>query len=972
MSGGEGDPLIERLRPALDDALRVDLAIAFIFDAGVWLLHDRLVDVLRRPGSRIRIITGDYQGVTEPNALRHLLELPAVASPTESRSTLHVRAYRVKPDRRDSFHPKAWIVHGPDKGFAWIGSSNMSETALRTGLEWSFEITTAEGLSDAREAFEALWEHPATERVDADWIEAYERSRVPPMRGAEALPVAVAEDAPVEPATPRPGIQSEALLKLEQTRLMGERAGLVVLATGLGKTYLSAFDSREFRRVLFVAHREEILTQALQTFRKVRPSARLGLYHGTEKDPKADVLFASVQTLSLDHHLESFHPRHFDYLVIDEFHHASAETYRRVLDYFEPEFLLGLTATPDRMDGFNILSLCEGNEVYRADMPRGIHDGQLSPFRYFGIGDPTEYEKIPWRSYTNERLEATIAIESRARHTLENLEKHAPGRVRALAFCVTKGHADFMAEFFAAHGRTCAAVYSGSRAPRTATLESLARGEIEIVFCVDMFNEGVDIPNIDTVMMLRPTESSIVWLQQLGRGLRRVEGKTLTVLDFIGNHEVFLRRPQMLFETLEIEVGSKDEPWRPGFRAADLPPGVEVHFDLEAQDILTRLREHNAKQGTKAERWYDAFYDVHGVRPNALEAWHAGWLKDLSKKGGGWLAFVASRGHLAPDEIEVFEQLGRFFDELEALKPTKSHELLVLRALLHLEPFPGRVAKRAIAEWIATRARRSAAMTRDLAADATDPSSVQRLLDEAAFPGLLRLGSRKLFTQDAKSIDASRLGKRPTPGLARLIGELVDLHLERYFEDANRSSMKLPLIVGDTGEEIDARFDVETQEDRSTIVFHSRGGKKGADDERNSEYGLGLETILRRLSEAEIDIARIEVDSDEVHRRGLSVQQRTLVLRDQAYPVLMKTVVDHVALARAIGKAARRVGQEPEAGGGNDTRRLRVTLVQDVPAGELWRRLHRPATVVSEARARHETSMPNPTRKRAPAKRTKP
>ncbi len=945
MSGGEADPLIQRLRPALDDALHVDLAIAFIFDAGVTLLHDRLVDILRRPSSVIRIITGDYQGVTEPNALRHLLTLSSIATPNASEPTLHLRAYRVKPDRRDSFHPKVWIVRGRDKALAWIGSSNMSETALKTGLEWSYEIATAEGLVEARAAFDELWQHPATEPIDADWIDAYERNRRPPTRGAEVLPFAVAQDAPVRPVEPRPGIQSEALLKLEQTRQLGERAGLVVLATGLGKTYVSAFDSQPFRRVLFVAHREEILTQALETFRKVRPSARLGLYHGTQKDPHADVLFASIQTLSLDEHLESFEPTHFDYVVIDEFHHAAAETYRRVLDYFEPKFLLGLTATPDRTDGANILSLCGGNEVYRADMPRGIEDGQLSAFRYFGIGDPTEYEKIPWRAYTNDRLTATVAIESRAQHILESLETHAPGRVRALAFCVTTGHADFMAKYFWAHGRACAAVYAGSEAPRTASLESLARGDLEIVFCVDMFNEGVDIPNIDTVMMLRPTQSSVVWLQQLGRGLRHVEGKTLTVLDFIGNHEVFGRRPEMLFETLKITIATRDEPWRPGFRAADLPPGVEIQFDLEAQDILTQLRKQSAKAGTKAERWYAEFYSIHGTRPNALEAWRAGWLKDLSGKGGGWLAFVASRGHLEPDSLGVFEQRRPLLAELEALKEKNIHMLLVLGALLHLEPFPGRIRKRAIAEWIATRARRSPAIMRDLAVDATDAASVERVLETATFAELARLGGGAFFLHDAKFLDASRLANGSASALARLVGELVDLHLERWHEDVSKSSMKLPRMLGDDGAEIDARFDVESHGERTTVVFHSRGDNKSASaGARNTEYGRGLETILRRLGRAEIDIERIEVDSSPLIRRGMPISERTLAIRGRPYPLVTKLVTDHVALARAIGTAMRKIGQEPGASGGNDTKRLRITLVQGVPAGELWRRLRgRPA-----------------------------
>lgn len=945
MSGGEADPLIQRLRPALDDALQVDLAIAFIFDAGVNLLHSRLVDILGRPGSLVRIITGDYHGVTEPNALRHLLALPGIANPNVSPPALHLRAYRVKPDRKDSFHPKAWIVHGHDKGLAWIGSSNLSETALVTGLEWSYEIVSIDGLLEARAAFDELWGHPATEPIDADWIDAYERTRRPPTRGGEALPVAVAEDAPVPAAEPRPGIQREALASLALAHAKGERAGLVVLATGLGKTYVSAFDSRTFRRVLFVAHREEILTQAFETFRKVRPSARMGFYNGADKDSHADVIFASVQTLSGDKHLEAFEPDHFDYIVIDEFHHAGAETYRRVLDRFEPEFLLGLTATPDRTDGFNILSLCDGNEIYRADMPRGIQDGQLSPFRYFGIGDPTEYENRPWGTYTLDRLAATVAIESRARHILETLAKHAPGRVRALAFCVTTGHADFMADYFVAHGRKCAAVYAGSQAPRTASLESLARGDIadiEVVFCVDMFNEGVDIPNVDTVMMLRPTESSIVWLQQLGRGLRRVEGKTLTVLDFIGNHDVFLRRPEMLFETLKIEIEGRVELWRPEFRAVNLPPGVEISFDLKAQDILTQLRKQSAKAGTKGERWYDEFYNIHDERPTALEAWRAGWLKVLSDKGGGWLGFVRSRGHrgLDPDHLGAFEQHRPFFDELEASKGTNSLKFLALRALLHLDPFPGRVRKRAIAEWIATRARRSAAIMREFAEDGTDAAAVEHALETGAFAELAQLGEGAFLRHDAKFVDASRLATGSARALARLVGELVDLHLERWLEDASKSSMKLPKMVGDDGAEIDARFDIEIQGERSTIVFHSGGDKS----ERNPQYHRGLATILLRLSRAEIDIERIEVDSAELVRRRLPISERTLAIKGHTYPLVMKQITDQLALGDAIKTAMRKVGQEPGKSGGNDRRRLRITLVQDVPAGELWRRLHGPAT----------------------------
>lgn len=309
----------------------------------------------------------------------------------------------------------------------------------------------------------------------------------------------------------------------------------MVLATGLGKTWLAAFDSRSFARVLFVAHREEILSQAMGSFRRIRPEARFGRFDGTDKDEEADILFASIQTIGRVGHLRRFAPDAFDYIVVDEFHHASAASYRGLLDHFTPRFLLGLTATPDRSDGADLLALCGDNLVYHCDLFAGIEAGLLAPFRYLGVPDEVDYAQIPWRStqFDPTALEAALATESRAANALEQFTRHRDGP--AIGFCCSVRHAELMAAHFRRHGFRAVAVHSGpASAPRTTSLEQLGRAEIDILFAVDMFNEGVDVPNIGTVLMLRPTESVILWLQQLGRGLRRVEDKVLQVIDYIG------------------------------------------------------------------------------------------------------------------------------------------------------------------------------------------------------------------------------------------------------------------------------------------------------------------------------------------------------------------------------------------------------------------------------------------------------
>ena len=351
----------------------------------------------------MRLLTGDYLDATDPIALVQLLDFEAQNGDIELRVYETHRSKSAITSLPTSFHPKAYIFeHADTTGTAIIGSSNLSKSALSDGVEWNYRVISSrdeQGYEEARAAFERLFYHPATATLTKTWIEDYKLRRkrtLPHIIDTEMTVVVPPVESIVVP-TPH-SIQIEALEALNRTREGGAEAGLVVLATGLGKTWLSAFDSVSFGRVLFVAHREEILNQALETFRRVRPEDYLGRYDGGSKHPDANVLFASIQTLGKQSHLDRFSPDHFDYIVVDEFHHASAATYRRLWRHFQPQFVLGLTATPERSDGADLLDLCDDNLVYRCDLAEGIRRNLLCPFDYFGVPDEVDYRNIPWRS----------------------------------------------------------------------------------------------------------------------------------------------------------------------------------------------------------------------------------------------------------------------------------------------------------------------------------------------------------------------------------------------------------------------------------------------------------------------------------------------------------------------------------------------------------------------------------------------
>ena len=779
---GADDPLLPHLRSCFDRAERADLAVAFILKSGVGLIREHIRDLLNR-GGQVRIVTGDYLDVTDPDALVELRDLGG---------NLQLRVFEA---RTSSFHPKSYVFHDSDGGgTAFVGSSNLTQPALHGGVEWNYRVLRSDadrGFGEVVGAFLELFAHRSTREVDDDWIAAYRSRRRQPLTMPRVIEVV---EEPPEPIPEPHPIQREALAALSETRASGNEAGLVVLATGLGKTWLAAFDSarEEFRRVLFVAHREEILAQAMQTFRRIRPLARLGRYTGQEKSVDADILFASIQTLGRIQHLERFAPDAFDYVVVDEFHHAAARTYRQLIEHFTPQFLLGLTATPERMDGGDLLALCQENLVYRKDVVAGIESGLLCPFRYFGVPDDVDYSNIPWRSsrFDEEELTKAIATNKRAQNALEQFQQR--GGQRALGFCCSQRHADFMAEYFLKAGVRAVAVHAGAAsAPRASALEALAEGRINIIFAVDMFNEGLDIPTIDTVLMLRPTESSIIWMQQFGRGLRKADGKPeLIVVDYIGNHRSFLVKLRSMLQPLmgtvetDAEISAALRLLQQG--RADLPAGCAITYELETINIIqSLLRTRVADDAILA--FYEDFRQRHGVRPTAVELYHSGYNpRSLRRTHGSWMKFLKTMGDLTDGERSVVESVGDFLDAVETTPMTKSFKMLTLLSMLNRDVLTGQIPIAELTQEFRRVARRSETLRADVGPVLEQDAELQKLLEKnpiEAWCGGKGTGDTPYFTWDGKNFQSNFSVTTELRGdFQKLVRELVDWRLAEYLE----------------------------------------------------------------------------------------------------------------------------------------------------------------------------------------------
>lgn len=680
-------PLLHSLLAAINDTQQsseISIAVSFIRNSGWHLLHDALYEALCR-GVSLHIITSDYLNVTEPVALREMMLL------AERGATLQV----YESQGNAGFHLKSYLViqqHDQNRlvGLGLVGSSNISRAALTESLEWNWQINVdgdidspaAQSLLELKGQINTLSKDNRLTTLTHAWIDAYiHRYELNEATNIRLLSGDSVADAAQEKAIPN-SVQFDALEALNHTRQQGFKRGLVVMATGLGKTWLAAFDAKQMQaeRVLFVAHREEILLQAQATFVRMNPNAHTGLYNG-QKQEQADWLFASIQTIGRADHLHQFAQNHFDYIVVDEFHHATAPSYRQLLDYFQPKFLLGLTATPERRDQASILALCDDNLVFERGLRDAIVGNHLAPFHYQGVYDEhVDYEEIPWRNgrFDPDALENAFASMGRARHAYEKW--CALAQTRTLAFCISIRHAEFMADFFKEKGVKAEAVYAGSNTPRNQALKDLEDGKLEVIFSVDLFNEGTDIPSIDTVLMLRATESRIVFLQQLGRGLRKHPQKShLVVIDLVGNHKACLFKPELLNSIFRPGVSNKSKP-----NDVALPDNCFINLEPEVVNLIEQLRYG---QRVKIVDDYRKLKEELGFRPTAVQAFQANFdFTKLRKQHGSWFELMKEEGDLTASELTVLKQLGEFLHKgIEITSLTKSFKIILLQALLELD-----------------------------------------------------------------------------------------------------------------------------------------------------------------------------------------------------------------------------------------------------------------------------------------------
>lgn len=521
----KGTKILSEIISELSKCTEFLISVAFITSSGLTPLLNTL-KALEEKGIKGKIITTDYLNFSEPKALKRLLEF----------KNIEVKLYS-----KENFHTKGYIFKYDDHYKIIVGSSNLTQSALTKNKEWNLKISSLDKGSltiGVIEEFNKLWNDATT--LTLNWIETYEdiyRKQIEYTRNSKVPSITQYKLRPNK-------MQVAAIEGLNSIRDRGEDKALLISATGTGKTYLSAFELRNYnpKRALFIVHREQIAKQALKSFGNVFGDTRsMGLLSGNYKDIDKDFIFCTIQTLSKPEVYESFNPDEFDYIIIDEVHKAGSKSYQTIVDYFNPKFLLGMTATPERSDDFDIFKMFNYNIAYEIRLQEALEEDLLCPFHYFGVTDMNvDGEELKDGSDFN-----LLVAEERVNYIIDKINFYgfSGDRVKGLIFCSNKKEAITLSQLFNIEGfNTIALTGENTQSQRDEAIKRLEQDEkensLDYIFTVDIFNEGVDIPCVNQVIMLRPTQSAIIFVQQLGRGLRKDKSKDyVVIIDFIANYK---------------------------------------------------------------------------------------------------------------------------------------------------------------------------------------------------------------------------------------------------------------------------------------------------------------------------------------------------------------------------------------------------------------------------------------------------
>lgn len=580
------------------------ISVAFVTTSGIATLFNTLLDLELR-GIKGKVLVSQYLNFTQPEALKKLFRFQNIELKIATKTNSHSKGYIFK---KNNYYN---II---------IGSSNLTASALTVNKEWNLKVSglnSSQIVDNTLKEFETDFKEATI--VDETFIKTYEIE----YNNTKALNINKELKSVVKDIVPNQ-MQGEALKNLHQLRLDKKNKALIISATGTGKTYLSAFDVKSFnpKKLLFVVHRLNIAKKALETFRKIFKSTSLGIYSGDKRELDADFIFSTIQTISKKEHLLNFDKEHFDYIILDESHRSGANSYLKLLEYFEPKFLLGMTATPERTDGNDIFSLFDHNIAYEIRLNKAMEEGMLSEFHYYGITDLIVNNEVK----ENTKDFSLLNYDEKASRIIEkaNLYGTSNGIKRGLVFCSRNQESKILAQKFTEKGFKSLSL-SGDNTEQE-RIEAIHRLEsdnisekIDYIFTVDIFNEGIDIPKINQILMIRPTDSAIVFVQQLGRGLRKVEGKDyLTVIDFIGNHKNNYLIPIALYGDTSFNKDSLRKLISEGSRL--IPGSSTINFDqISKEKIFKSIDTANMKVLTDLKKDYNLLKYRLGRTPMMID-----------------------------------------------------------------------------------------------------------------------------------------------------------------------------------------------------------------------------------------------------------------------------------------------------------------------------------------------------------------